>query len=265
MIEHPNTGAVPKGGSGNTRRVGGDTATTASANAHQVPRRMAKPVSWRRSSNAASRSPSASLSRARVAGAGIAFVAIQDPVGNLKLRAAHWTAKHARDDVAIVDTVECRDKVGRSMVGRATQVASMSSDEHLTGVRSGSELGRRGPLGSRQAQLVHVDVGGLGHARHDRSGDSIRDAACSARGSESGARVGVDGRPIAGVSTALGETSVVRTPVPRSSARSTSCSARNPYLLAAYAPFSGNTLRSATEPMVTMCPVPRSRIDERKP
>ena len=62
------------------------------------------------------------------------------------------------------------------------------------------------------------------------------------------------------MSTGPGDTSVVRTPVPRSSARSTSCSARSPYLLAAYAALPGKIARSAIEPMVTMCPLPRARI-----
>ena len=53
------------------------------------------------------------------------------------------------------------------------------------------------------------------------------------------------------VSTGPGEISVVRTPVPASSAVNTSCSPRSPNLLAPYAAFPGNHAWSEMLPMVT--------------
>ena len=70
-------------------------------------------------------------------------------------------------------------------------------------------------------------------------------ASATASGASIAERGGYPGRPAArtssqaAVSTGPGDTSDARTPVPASSARTTSCSARAPCLAAAYAAFSG--------------------------
>ena len=66
------------------------------------------------------------------------------------------------------------------------------------------------------------------------------------------------------MSVGPGETRLHRTPLPRNSSSSTSCSPRTAYLLAAYAELPAKPRQSATLPTTMCTPEPRSRIGGRK-
>ena len=153
------------------------------------------------------------------------------------LRRAVGSAKSA---IAVADRDTRRGTPGSRACRRSTCASSMSlGGEHepalLVRARAAQrvdeldEHGCRSPSAAREAQLVDVHVDGRGdHPRASPSATSAAPSIC-ARGVNPGRLSGSIGSQSC-VSTGPGETSVARTPLPRSSARSTSCSARSAVL-----------------------------------
>src|SRR6185503_93697 len=164
-----------------------------------------------------------------------------DAVANRVLGHADRTAKRAVDDVAAFGAVD-RSHEPRLIVRSGASKHVDERNEHslifcqLWDRRSSSMLTSAGCVAAKST------------ARATASGRSM-----VARGLKPGRLSGSIGSQ-SEVSTGPGETSVARTPLFATSARSTSCRPRRPNFPAAYAAFSGNATRSAIEPIVTMWP-----------
>src|SRR6185503_7282803 len=176
---------------------------------------------------------------------------IGDAISNLVLGGTVRAAKCAVDDKPVRDLPKrCHQPGIIVRVHAAQQIDRLYIHRLLT------------PLAVRQAKLVDVHIGGLGQRVDHRPATSSGWSISRFDGDFSPGSVRVTSFQIS-VSVEAGDTSEVLTPVPLSSARSTSCTARRPNLAAEYATLPLKIVRSAIEPMVTMWPRPRFFIPVR--